>query len=135
MPEPSNSPPSKDSIPFYPEHVSTELRVVVGILILAILIGLVGMFYPVGLGDPADAMNTPAHVKPEWYFLALYQMLKYVPKTAGAVFPVIAMILLILWPFIDRKPETSPTTRRTRFIATLFILFLILAMTVWGEMS
>ena len=61
----------EESVPFYPDHVSTEAKVVVGVSALALIIGLIGLFYPVGLGEPADPMNTPAHVKPEWYFLGL----------------------------------------------------------------
>jgi quinol-cytochrome oxidoreductase complex cytochrome b subunit len=54
----------ENSVPFYPDHVSNEAKVVLGIAVVAILIGLIGLFAPVGLGDPADPMNTPAHVKP-----------------------------------------------------------------------
>ena len=62
---------TEDSIPFFPDHVLTEFRVVLGILALVVLIGLAGMLKPVGIGDPADPLNTPTHVKPEWYFLGL----------------------------------------------------------------
>jgi quinol-cytochrome oxidoreductase complex cytochrome b subunit len=61
-----------ESIPFYPDHVSTEFRVVVAMVIIAVVVGILGLFFPVGLGEPADPMNTPAHAKPEWYFLFLY---------------------------------------------------------------
>jgi ubiquinol-cytochrome c reductase cytochrome b subunit len=59
---------NEDSVPFYPDHVSNEAKVVIGISILALGIGLIGLFAPIGLGEPADPMNTPAHIKPEWYF-------------------------------------------------------------------
>jgi len=125
----------KDSIPFYPDHVRTEFRVVLGILAVVVLIGLLALFRPVGLGDPADPLNTPLHVKPEWYFLALYQLLKYIPKTVGAVTPVIAVIVLILWPFLDRKPDKSSKIYRTRFIIVTVAVIVLIAMTIWGEVS
>ena len=125
----------KDSIPFYPDHVRTEFRVTLGILAVVVLIGLLALFNPVGLGEPADPLNTPAHVKPEWYFLALYQLLKFIPKTTGAVAPVIAVIVLALWPFIDRKPDKSRKIYRTRFIFVTIAMIVFIALTIWGEVS
>ena len=128
-------PNKDDTIPFYPDHVLTEFWVAVGLLVIIIIIGLIGMFSPVGIGDPADSMDTPAHVKPEWYFLALYQLLKFVPKSAGAVGPVIALILLFLLPFIDSKPDKSKKYRRIRFCTVLVLLVISIALTIWGEVS
>lgn len=125
----------EETIPFYPDHVRTELRVVIGIVLLVLITGGIGLVRPVGLGEPADPMNTPAHVKPEWYFLSLYQLLKFIPKTTGAVIPVIALTLIALLPFIDRKPDTTPKTKRLRFIATIVILVILAALTIWGEVS
>ena len=125
----------EDSIPFYPDHVRTEFRVVLGILVVVAIFGIWGLFSPVGLGEPADPMNTPAHVKPEWYFLGLYQILKYIPKTAGAVAPVIAVFIVMLWPFIDRKPDKSPKTQRIRLILSIVGVIIFIAVTIWGEVS
>lgn len=132
MPETSAE---QDTIPFYPDHVRTEFWVTVGVLAVVFAVGLLGMLKPVGLGEPADPLNTPLHVKPEWYFLALYQLLKYIPKTTGAVAPVIAVIVLILWPFFDRKPDTSRKIYRTRFIIVTVAIIVLVALTIWGEVS
>lgn len=125
----------KDSIPFFPDHVRTEFWVVVGVTAIAFLVGILGIFLPVGLGDPADPMNTPAHVKPEWYFLGLYQILKYVPKTLGVLIPIIALLLITILPFIDRKPDISRSVYRTRFILVLVGVIVFIALTIWGEVS
>jgi quinol-cytochrome oxidoreductase complex cytochrome b subunit len=125
----------KDTIPFFPDHVRTEFYVTLGVLAIVLLFGLWGLFNPIGTGDPADPLNTPEHIKPEWYFLALYQLLKFIPKTAGAVAPVIAIILLIIWPFIDRKPDKSPTASRVRFIAVAVFTIVAIALTIWGEVG
>lgn len=124
-----------DSIPFYPDHVSTELRVVVAMIIIAVIIGAIGLFFPVGLGDPADPMNTPAHAKPEWYFLFLYQILKFTSKSAGAVLPVIGVILLTLLPFLDRKPDSNKQIYRIRFVIAAIAVITVIALTIWGEFS
>jgi cytochrome b6-f complex subunit 4 len=125
----------QDSIPFYPDHVRSEVRVVIGIMAIVLVIGVLGLISPIGIGDPADPMNTPSHVKPEWYFLGLYQLLKYIPKTIGAVVPVIAVLLLFLWPFIDRKPASSKRVQRVRLIVVIVGLIVIIALTIWGEVS
>ena len=104
------------------------------VLLIVVLIGLFGLFSPVGLQDPADPMNTPDHVKPEWYFLALYQLLKFIPKTIGATAPVLLVLLVMVWPFLDRKDDSQKATR-TRLILTIVGLVVVIALTVWGEVS
>jgi quinol-cytochrome oxidoreductase complex cytochrome b subunit len=124
-----------DSIPFYPDHVSTEFRVVVGIVVIAIIVGAIGLFLPVGLGVPADPMDTPAHVKPEWYFLAFYQILKYIPKTTGVLLLIIGVLGLIMLPFIDRKPDKSKKAYRIRFALVAVGLIIAIALSLLGEVS
>ncbi|MGD9091991.1 MAG: hypothetical protein PVF74_04030 [Anaerolineales bacterium] len=124
-----------ESIPFYPDHVSTEFRVVVAMVIIAVVVGILGLFFPVGLGEPADPMNTPAHAKPEWYFLFLYQILKFTSKNTGAVIPVIGVILLTLLPFLDRKSDTNKKIYRIRFVIAAIAVIVVIALTVWGEIS
>jgi quinol-cytochrome oxidoreductase complex cytochrome b subunit len=124
----------KETIPFYPDHITTEFKVVIGVTVIVLLIGLLGVLLPVGLQAPADPMNTPEHVKPEWYFLALYQLLKYIPKTTGALAPVLLVLLVAIWPFLDRKEDTKKATR-TRLIVTAVGLVALIALTIWGEVS
>lgn len=130
--------PSRDaeeSIPFYPDHVRSEVKVVIAILGLVFIIGIIGLNLPVGLGDPADPLNTPTHVKPEWYFLAFYQILKYIPKSGGGILLMAIPLLIILWPFIDNKPDRSTRIVRIRLAAVVIGLILIVALTIWGEVS
>jgi cytochrome b6-f complex subunit 4 len=122
-------------VPFYPDHVTLEAKVALGVVILVVVIGVIGLFAPVGLGAPADPMDTPLHIKPEWYFLALYQLLRYIPETIGATSPVLAIILLMIWPFLDQKPDQSKKAVRTRFWLSLVAVVIIIALTIWGEVS
>jgi len=132
----------QDSVPFFPNHFMTEFYVVIGIVVLAIVIGALGMLFPVGLQAPADPLDTPLHVKPEWYFLALYQLLKYVPSTVlgieGPMFAVtmmvVAVLVVVIWPFLDRK-EDSKKAMRIRAIITVVGVILAIALTIWGEVS
>jgi len=125
---------NKESIPFYPDHVKTEFMVVIGIVVLALVIGILGLFNPIGQQAPADPMDTPAHVKPEWYFLGLYQLLKYIPKTTGALIPVIAVLIVLLWPFFDKKDDTRKASR-IRLIAAAVGMVILIALTIWGEVN
>jgi len=132
----------KDSVPFFPNHFMTEFYVVIGIVALAIVVGALGMLSPVGLQAPADPLDTPLHVKPEWYFLALYQLLKYVPSTVlgieGPMFAVtvmvVAVLAVVIWPFLDRKAD-SKKAMRIRAIVTAVGVVLAIALTIWGEVS
>ncbi|MEN8171922.1 MAG: hypothetical protein ABFS03_03490 [Chloroflexota bacterium] len=128
--------PKDDStVPFYPDHITLEAKVALAFGILLLIIGVIAIWNPVGLGDPADPMVTPLHAKPEWYFLFLYQILKFVPKTFGAVLPVIGIGILFIWPFIDRKPDTSYKNERNRLIVASILIAIIIALSIWGEMS
>jgi len=125
-----------DTIPFYPDHVRSELKVIGGLLLLMVIVGVIGLMAPVGLGDQADPLDTPAHVKPEWYFLGLYQVLKYIPKTVGVVLPLLAVGILFFWPFLDRSGDESPQrSRRRRGILVGLLLLIFVILTVWGEVS
>lgn len=124
-----------DTIPFYPDHVRSELKVIGGVVLLMVIVGVIGLMAPVGLGVPADPLDTPAHVKPEWYFLALYQVLKYIPKTVGVVLPLLAVGTLFFWPLLDRSGDSSQRSRRRRGILVGLLLLIFIVLTVWGEVS
>jgi quinol-cytochrome oxidoreductase complex cytochrome b subunit len=126
--------PEEKTIPFFPDHIRTEAYVTLGILVIVFIVGILGSFLPVGLQEPADPMNTPAHAKPEWYFLFLYQLLKYVSKTAGVVIPVVGLIVLTIWPFLDRREDTIKA-RRLRWALVIVTLAAIIALTVLGEIT
>jgi quinol-cytochrome oxidoreductase complex cytochrome b subunit len=106
--------PEEDTIPFFPNYVILE--VIVSWILLAGIIILVSLL-PTGLEDKADPFNTPQHIKPEWYFLWIYQFIK-VPSMiigpglaagmAGIFVPAIGILLLIFLPFLDRRPERHP---------------------------
>lgn len=130
----AEAPPEKKTIPFFPDHIKTEAKVTLGILALAALVGVLGMLQPVGLEAPADPMSTPANAKPEWYFLFLYEMLKYIPKTAGVLIPIGGLIVMALWPFLDRKQDTQRAARY-RGIFSAIALVIVIFLTVLGMTS
>lgn len=136
--------PDDKPVPFFPDHLMTEFWVAMGFLGLAIIIGAIAMFNPVGLQAPADPLNTPLHVKPEWYFLFLYQLLKVVPDyvffgqiegrvlvTVGAIVGLLGLMLL---PFFDKKDDTKRAWWIRAGLSAL-VLIIIIALTIWGEVS
>jgi cytochrome b6-f complex subunit 4 len=125
---------SEKTIPFFPDHIRTEAKVALGLLVVVVLIGVLGTIHPIGLEPPADPMDTPAHAKPEWYFLFLYQMLKYLPKTLGVMIPIAALVVIAIWPFFDRKID-SLKARRVRWMIVIIGSVGVLALTALGAFS
>jgi len=85
--------------PFWPTHVLDEAMIFY--LLLGLLLTL-AILVPFGLHEKADPLNTPEGIKPEWYFLPLYQGLKYVPKVVGIVGVGFFAAMMFLWPFVDQ---------------------------------
>jgi quinol-cytochrome oxidoreductase complex cytochrome b subunit len=119
----ASQPPEKLK-PFFPDYILDEViawyAVLAGLVILASL-------FPAGLEPKADPLVTPEHIKPEWYFLAVYQLLKLVPETVGVVAPVALITIIVLLPLFDRNQEIRP---RRRPIALGLALVLLVAMAV-----
>ena len=128
----SDRPDRKKLIPFFPDYILDE--VIAWYIALALLIVLASLF-PAGLEELADPLNTPAHVKPEWYFLFLYQTLKLVPRIVGVLIPGIAIALLALLPFIDRKPHRTWRDRLVPVVIGAVVVVVIIALTLWGWLS
>ena len=91
---------------FYPDAIFKDT-----VIVFVIFLILVGLAYFVGApleerANPADTSYTP---RPEWYFLFLFQLLKYFPgqlEVLGVVvLPTLAILLLFALPFIDRSPR------------------------------
>ncbi len=133
--------PEEETIPFFPNYIILE--VIVSYLVLAGLIVLASLL-PTGLEEKADPFSTPQHIKPEWYFLWIYQFIKVPPiiigpgvlaELAGIAIPAIGILLLILLPFLDRKAERRPSKRRVAMVVTVLILLVFVALSIWGWYS
>ncbi len=108
------------------------------IAVCAVLIVLFGAaYYWYGFSKiPADPLMTPDRIKPEWYFLASYQVLKLLPgETTGLLVLLAATLPVVILPAIDRKGPRNPKKRPVYItvISSGFIAFVIL--TFWGWLS
>ena len=84
--------------PFFPHHILDELMIVCAVFGVVLTMAILLPFH---LHEKADPMYTPPGIKPEWYFLPMYQSIKYVPKTLGVISTGLVFGLIIAWPFMD----------------------------------
>ncbi|TLD42574.1 MAG: Ubiquinol--cytochrome c reductase, cytochrome B subunit [Candidatus Jettenia ecosi] len=106
--------------PFWPDQVFKDIVFAMGIY--AVLVGWVFWSGGAELHAPADpASNFLA--RPEWYFLFLFQLLKYCQGNllivGTVIIPTLAIIFLFVLPFIDRNPSRHPS-KRIPFFSTVF---------------
>lgn len=125
---------------FFPNFL---LRDLIGWLLAIGALAALAAIFPWELGEKADPFApAPAGIKPEWYFLFMFQTLKLIPAKIlifdGEVIGILAFgfvgLLLFLVPFLDRSPENHK--RRTVFniIGILVILFIVV-MTIIGYIT
>lgn len=82
---------------FFPHEV-VKFAIIICLVVAALT--FLATMVPMPVGEPADPLRTPAGIEPEWYFLAVYQLLKYVPRWLGVLFSFIVFpLLLISVPF------------------------------------
>lgn len=98
--------------PFFPYAVFKDS--LVSFLILCVLAFLAWRFGAV-LEELADPTDTTYNPRPEWYFLFIFQALKFFPghleAVAAILLPGAAVALLLLIPFLDKGPKRHPLDR------------------------
>ncbi len=109
-------------------------------LIVLNLLAILAVFFPWELGRKADPFaSAPAGIKPEWYFLFMFQTLKYIPgkvfvfdgEVLGIMTFGLAGFLWLLVPFWDRKSSRGERNRFINYIG-LFIVLYIIILTIVG---
>ena len=122
----------QDVLPFHPYYTVKDMF---GLGVFLIVFALFIFFAPNYLGHPdnyipANALSTPAHIVPEWYFLPFYAILRAVPdnfiggwttewlgfiifeaKLAGVLAMFGAIAVLFVLPWLDRSPVRSSRFR------------------------
>lgn len=122
--------------PFWPDQVFKDGFVAT--LVIVVLVGLSVYFPPpfAGMADPLDASYVP---KPEWNFLFFYQTLKYFPgpweMVATVGIPVGGFLVLVLIPFVDRRPERNPARRPIAVAGWVVAIGAFIILTVAGAVS
>nr|ACB30569.1 cytochrome b [Buglossidium luteum] len=103
-----------DKIPFHPYFTYKDL---LGFAIMLLLLASLAMFAPNLLGDPdnftpANPLVTPPHIKPEWYFLFAYAILRSIPNKLGGVLALLASIMVLFAvPYLHTSNQKGLTFR------------------------
>ncbi len=130
----------KKKMPFFPNFMLRDL--LLWLIVLNIL-AILAVFFPAELGSKADPFaSAPAGIKPEWYFLFMFQTLKYFPGhiwfIEGEVFGIllfgIAGILWLLVPFWDVKSTKGKRNRIINYLGILAVIYIIV-LTILGWAS
>nr|ATV99114.1 cytochrome b [Phocoena phocoena]ATV99140.1 cytochrome b [Phocoena phocoena]ATV99165.1 cytochrome b [Phocoena phocoena]ATV99178.1 cytochrome b [Phocoena phocoena]QOQ85531.1 cytochrome b [Phocoena phocoena] len=107
---PTGIPSNMDMIPFHPYYT---IKDILGALLFILTLLALTLFSPDLLGDPdnytpANPLSTPAHIKPEWYFLFAYAILRSIPNKLGGVLALLLSILvLVLIPMLQTSKQRS----------------------------
>jgi ubiquinol-cytochrome c reductase cytochrome b subunit len=121
----------QDTLPFHPYYTIKDS---VGICVYLMIFAIFVFFYPNALGDPnnfipANPLQTPADIVPEWYFLPFYAILRSVPnKLLGVCMMFGSILVLFVLPWLDTSPVRSARFRPLyrKFVFLLVISFVML---------
>lgn len=116
---------------FFPYQLILEISALVfmaGVLLIA-------SWFPAELRPEYDPFNPPKHIIPEWYFMAVYQVLKtkgFGNPINGMIVLTIIIVVLFAMPFIDRGTERHPLARPLATSIGLVLASIILGLTYLG---
>jgi ubiquinol-cytochrome c reductase cytochrome b subunit len=106
-----------DGIPFHPYYTLKDL-VGVGVFLMAFAVVVFfvptfgGLFLEAPNFEPANALSTPDHIAPVWYFTPFYAILRAVPdQRMGALLMALSIVCFIVLPWLDRSPVKSTRYR------------------------
>nr|UXB58067.1 cytochrome b [Catostomus tsiltcoosensis] len=115
-----------DKISFHPYFSYKDL---LGFAAMLLALTSLALFSPNLLGDPdnftpANPLVTPPHIKPEWYFLFAYAILRSIPNKLGGVLALLSSILvLMVVPILHTSKQRGLTFRP----ATQFLFWTLVA--------
>nr|YP_008379241.1 cytochrome b [Cacajao calvus]AGQ42595.1 cytochrome b [Cacajao calvus] len=111
---PSGLTSDPDKVSFHPYYT---IKDILGLVFLLLLLMSLTLFMPDLLTDPdnytpANPLNTPPHIKPEWYFLFAYAILRSIPNKLGGVLALLLSILILtIIPMMHTSKQQSMTFR------------------------
>jgi cytochrome b6 len=122
----------RKTMPFFPNFILRDLTLW---LLVLNLLAILAVFFPWELGKKADPFApAPAGIKPEWYFLYMFQTLKYIPgrlwfldgEVLGILLFGIAGLLWTVVPFWDHKSSRGEQNRLINYIGLFAVMYIIL---------
>jgi ubiquinol-cytochrome c reductase cytochrome b subunit/menaquinol-cytochrome c reductase cytochrome b/c subunit len=123
--------------PFFPYAVFKDSAMACITLLVIIAMSII---LGAELGPKADPTSTTYVPRPEWYYFFLFELLRVI-KPPALVFvatvgiPTVAMVLLVLLPFIDRNPERNPLKRPVATLAGILTIAAMAYLTILGALA
>ncbi len=107
---------------FFPWHAIKDTVVMAAVFALLVTFAINLPAHLDEIANPADASYVP---RPDWYFLSLFELLKYFPgpfePVATMVIPGLVVGFLLMLPFLDRSPDRRPFSRGRRLFTLTMI--------------
>nr|AAO86881.1 cytochrome b [Podarcis atrata] len=126
-----------DKIPFHPYYSYKDL---LGVMLVITLLLSLALFMPNLLGDPenfspANPLVTPPHIKPEWYFLFAYAILRSIPNKLGGVLALLfSILILLIMPMVHlSKQRTLAYRPLSQLLFWLLIADIIILTWIGGQ--
>nr|ADF43408.1 cytochrome b [Hemiphyllodactylus yunnanensis longlingensis]ADF43410.1 cytochrome b [Hemiphyllodactylus yunnanensis longlingensis]ADF43411.1 cytochrome b [Hemiphyllodactylus yunnanensis longlingensis] len=126
-----------DKIPFHPYFTYKDM---LGTTLLVVVLLYLALFTPYLLGDPenftpANPLVTPPHIKPEWYFLFAYAILRSIPNKLGGVLALMASIaILFLIPTMHNTAlRTNSFRPMAQFMFWAFVANILILTWIGGQ--
>nr|ATN41630.1 cytochrome b [Macaca fascicularis] len=120
---------NSDKIAFHPYYT---IKDILGLILLLFTLATLTLLSPNLLNDPdnytpADPLNTPPHIKPEWYFLFAYTILRSIPNKLGGVLALfLSILILTAIPMLHKSKQQSMMFRPlSQFLFWLLITILL----------
>lgn len=104
----------QDTVPFHPYYTIKDS---VGLCVFFLVYAVIVFFYPKFFANPdnwipANPLQTPPEIVPEWYFLPFYAILRSVPNKLGGVLMMFGSIIVLFFlPWLDTSPVRSARFR------------------------
>nr|AFV95396.1 cytochrome b [Pachytriton archospotus] len=134
---PTGIPSNQDKISFHPYFSYKDL---LGFLLALLALMLIALIVPNLLVDPenfipANPLMAPPHIKPEWYFLFAYAILRSIPNKLGGVTALLMSILILMFiPMLHTSKQRSLMFRSTSQILFWLLVANTLILTWIGGM-
>jgi quinol-cytochrome oxidoreductase complex cytochrome b subunit len=116
------------SFNFFPDHLYTEI--IIG-LVLMVLLSALATILPATLGPPANPLQTPEVIKPEWFFYVAFRWLKLFSGTAAVLSMGFIVFVMFTWPFTDAWLRTRTRFQEASVWVGIAGACTIIALTVW----
>ena len=118
---------------FYPHQVLRDVLVAAGGTLVLFLVAWLVAYPETGPANPSPGDYVP---RPEWFFLAHYEILKLIPGdywiVGTFVLPNLLLLALVLLPFVDRRPQRGFRERPVAITCGAVVCLTLVGLTAWG---